>query len=440
MQLWPNGLLRLGLLTTVVRAVEYDFGASYGIGPGSSSGSAKNAALKYKSVSVSGKGNGRGIDEATLRTLRRGVDLGKPNSLYYMGLICFYGEGLPMDRRLSVKHFRQAAEAGHADAQVTLGLLLSDGLRYGSGSGVAGQDGSAGVSSTHDTAPSLTRDLEAAAAWFSAAAKSGNADGQWLLGRALLEARGTKRDVQRARTWFEAAAAQGARRAEYFLGLMREYGLGGFEQDFHAAARLYGAASSKGDAEAQYNLALMYAYGRGSAIVQDFAPAAALLRTAAERFGHAQSMLMLGKFCMHGHGVPTDYQSALAWFDKAVRAANEASTSGEAALYAQVAEEAARARTELLKLLELADVRLQEAGFAGQPLPHKTWRDQQQYGEAAVQIDEQAQQWHSPAPSRVQQAGSDSETETVVTPSQERQIETEAEEKARLAHVVTQGA
>ena len=76
MQLWPNGLLRLGLLTTVVRAVEYDFGASYGIGPGSSSGSAKNAALKYKSVSVSGKGNGRGIDEATLRTLRRGVDLG----------------------------------------------------------------------------------------------------------------------------------------------------------------------------------------------------------------------------------------------------------------------------------------------------------------------------------------------------------------------------
>ena len=25
--------------------------------------------------------------------------------------------------------------------------------------------------------------------------KSGNADGQWLLGRALLEARGTKRDV-----------------------------------------------------------------------------------------------------------------------------------------------------------------------------------------------------------------------------------------------------
>ena len=65
-------------------------------------------------------------------------------------------------------------------------------------------------------------------------------------------------------------------------------------------------------------------------------------------------MLMLGKFCMHGHGVPTDYQSALAWFDKAVRTANEEvsnildptdslSQKGEAALYKQVAEEAGRA-------------------------------------------------------------------------------------------------
>ena len=107
------GWLRLCLFTTVVQAVKYDFGASYGIGPGSSSSSTKNAASKYKSISATGEGNGRGIDEATLRTLRRGVDLGKPNSLYYMGLICFYGEGLPMDRRLSVKYFRQAAEAGH---------------------------------------------------------------------------------------------------------------------------------------------------------------------------------------------------------------------------------------------------------------------------------------------------------------------------------------
>ena len=152
------GWLRLCLCTAVVQAVKYDFGASYGIGPGSSSSSTKNAASKYKSVSATGAGNGRGIDEATLRTLRRGVDLGKPNSLYYMGLICFYGEGLPMDRRLSVKYFRQAAEAGHADAQVTLGLLLSDGLRFGSSSG-GWADRSAGVSGTHDTVSTLTRDL-----------------------------------------------------------------------------------------------------------------------------------------------------------------------------------------------------------------------------------------------------------------------------------------
>ena len=229
---------------------------------------------------------------------------------------------------------------------------------------------------------------------------------------------------------------------------MREYGLGGFAQDFQAAARLYSAASSKGDADAQYNLALMYAYGRGSTIVQDFAPAAALLRTAAEQSGHAQSMLMLGKFCMHGHGVPTDYQSALAWFDKALRAANEevsnildakdSLSQKTAALYRQVAEEAGHARTELLKLLELADVRLQEAGFAGQPLPHKAWREQLQYGEATAQIDEQAHQLQSPGPSQTQHT--EAGTVATATQSQERQIETEVEERARLLHVLTQGA
>ena len=218
---------------------------------------------------------------------------------------------------------------------------------------------------------------------------AGNTDGQWLLGRALLEGRGVARDATAARKLFLSAAAGGARRAAFYLGLCAEYGLGGLAApDFAEAARQYGVAAAQNDPEAQYFLALLHAYGRG--VKQDFAAAAALLRGAAHQ-GHAASQLMLGKFCMHGHGSPVDYECALAWFDKASHAvaAMQGAEGGAAdgrggipniiggavtGTLQRVAEEAQRARTELVRLLELAENNMESAHFGGEPLPHARLR------------------------------------------------------------------
>ena len=86
------------------------------------------------------------------------------------------------------------------------------------------------------------------------------------------------------------------------------------------AIKLYREAYALNHADSGYHLALMIAYGRGTS--QDASAAMEIFRKCSLELNHAPSMRYLGIFAVNGHGAPdgiSDYQSAVAWFDKCAR-------------------------------------------------------------------------------------------------------------------------
>jgi TPR repeat protein len=122
-----------------------------------------------------------------------------PEALFREGQRHDRGDGVPVDMAEAARWYRMAAERGHAGAQVSLGVMLSQGL------GVA-------------------RDEAQAVRWFSEAAQAGDASGQYSLGLMLHQGQGVARDLAGARRWYEAAARQGLGGAMNNLGIMYDLG------------------------------------------------------------------------------------------------------------------------------------------------------------------------------------------------------------------------
>ena len=83
------------------------------------------------------------------------------------------------DLAAAVRSFKQAAEQGHVQAMVNLGLIFSGGA------------GAANVT--------VKPDVGAAAAWFMRAASYGDANAQWMLGKMHYDGKiGPKPDMNEA--------------------------------------------------------------------------------------------------------------------------------------------------------------------------------------------------------------------------------------------------
>lgn len=93
-------------------------------------------------------------------------------------------------------------------------------------------------------------DYEDAAELFADAAEAGNADAQLTLGWLYEQGRGLARDEAAAASWYRAAAEQGLAEAQAALAALYEQGIG-VERDPAAAARWYGAAAAQGHGNAQ---------------------------------------------------------------------------------------------------------------------------------------------------------------------------------------------
>jgi TPR repeat protein len=106
------------------------------------------------------------------------------------------------------------------------------------------------------------KDYTTAYALFLEAAEAGNAEAQSNLGILIRSGQGTEKDLAKALSWFEKSAAQGWADAQYQLGNMYEFGQG-VQQSYQNAAVLYMKAAEQGHAAAQTNLAVLYANGQG---------------------------------------------------------------------------------------------------------------------------------------------------------------------------------
>lgn len=141
------------------------------------------------------------------------------------------------DHARAVGFFRQAAEAGHADAAYE----LADALTFGRGT---------------------ERDAEAARHWLELAADAGNGQAQYLVGAGYYEGHGAARDTARGLRYLVPAAERGDARAQYLLGHASANGAG-VPYDPAWAARWYGKAAAQGHGPAQFAYGVAWAGGLG---------------------------------------------------------------------------------------------------------------------------------------------------------------------------------
>lgn len=198
---------------------------------------------------------------------------------------------------LAMDHYKEAAEAGDAEAQTRLALLLLGGL--------AGEE-----------------DSREALYWLRKAAAQNHTEAmfqiglqQWGRNDVFLTASPGKEPAQ----WMEQAAARGHVQAQGWLGYFYENGYGGALQNLKRAEEWYRKAAASGNPEALYSLGKFYRYLR-----QDMAKAATAFERAAEA-GHAPAQLEIAELYDKRRGVGHSLSNAYYWYERFLH--NEASRS-----------------------------------------------------------------------------------------------------------------
>ncbi len=175
-------------------------------------------------------------DEAPSRKMaappeRQLIDPAKIENVYREGLRQANGEGVPRDDAAALACFRQAAEAGHAIAECSLGYLLEHGR-------------------------GTARDESGALGWYRKAANRGDAIAQNNLALMLAQGRGATRNEAEAMQWFRRAAQQGVPAAQSNLGLLLAQGRGA-TADPVEALKWFLLAAAQGHAAAIKNRDLL---------------------------------------------------------------------------------------------------------------------------------------------------------------------------------------
>lgn len=138
---------------------------------------------------------------AKLQPLQTQAFSGVPEAQHDLAAIYTAGRGgVTQNFEKAAFWFREAADAGVANAAYNLGVLYHQGL-------------------------GVDKDLDRALYWYRNAAQKGHPEAQYNLGIAHIEGIGTVYDAPLAAAFFEAAANQGVVEAAYNLGLIYENGL-----------------------------------------------------------------------------------------------------------------------------------------------------------------------------------------------------------------------
>lgn len=156
-------------------------------------------------------------------------------------------------------------------------------------------------------------DYQAAYTRLEKAAKSGNAEAQYLVGYMNAAGEGTQQNPKKAAQWYQKSAEQGYTDAQLNLGVMYREGKG-IKKDPVKAAKWYQAAADKNDADAQFNLARMYQTGEG--VSKDEKKAFDLFNKSAEQ-GNARAMYGVGHAYITGKGATRDEKTGMGWYRKA---------------------------------------------------------------------------------------------------------------------------
>ncbi len=166
---------------------------------------------------------------------------GDVDSLYSLGLIHEYSEINQQKENQAFECYLVAAEKGHSGAQNRLALM------YEQGKGT------------------IARNIEESIKWYSKAAKNGNPDGQYNLGRIYYSGIGVSRNFKDAAYWYYKAAEQGHAHSQYCLGFMYENGQG-MIKNYGESFKWYNKAIKQETIMRPDILGYMYENGKGTVV------------------------------------------------------------------------------------------------------------------------------------------------------------------------------
>ena len=211
---------------------------------------------------------------------------------YRLGQMLYQGIGTERDEEEAVRYWQQAAKLGNVNAQYALGKFWLD---------------------------TGTGDVHQAAEWLEKAADAGNTSAQYVIAKFYLEGRLGETDAEKAVELFQKAAEQGNGFAAYRLG--RLY-LEGEEipKDMAAAVRWLTEAAEQGLPFAQYTLGCLYL--KGEEIPKDTGKAVTWLRQAALQ-GNEYAQYRLGSLYLLGEDVPQDLEEAVRWLELSADQGNQ---------------------------------------------------------------------------------------------------------------------
>ncbi len=163
---------------------------------------------------------------AKIKEIERQAFDGVPEAQHDLAAIYTAGHGgVTQSYKKAAVWFREAADAGIANARYNLGVLYHQGL-------------------------GVYKDIEQAIAWYETAATLGHPEAQYNLGIAYIEGVGVEYDPQKAAVYFENAAGKGITEAAYNLGLIHENALLGTAKP-DEALKWYKTAADAGSPEAK---------------------------------------------------------------------------------------------------------------------------------------------------------------------------------------------
>jgi localization factor PodJL len=179
----------------------------------------------------------------------------------------------------------------------------------------------------------------------TAAAQTGDAKAELIVGTKYLNGEGTAKDPAAALRWLQRSAIQGQPVAQYLLATLYQQGVG-TPANMAKATQWYEAAALQGNRKAMHDLAI--AYADGSAGVKNPQEAARWFSRAAS-YGYVDSQFDLAVLYERGDGVPQSLLDAYKWYAIASMQGDSESANRIEALRTQmssddlaVAENAAR--------------------------------------------------------------------------------------------------
>lgn len=200
---------------------------------------------------------------------------------YRLGQMLYQGTGTEKDEEEAVRYWQQAAKLGNANARYALGKHWLD---------------------------TGTGDVQQAVKWLEKSADAGNVSAQYVLAKCYLEGDQVEVDIQKATTLFEKAASQGNGYAAYRLGKLYLEGEV-LPKDVEAAVRWLSEAAAQELPFAEYMLGCLYL--EGEEVPKDMERAVEWLELSSVQ-GNQYAQYILGKLYLCGQpGLSQDREKAI---------------------------------------------------------------------------------------------------------------------------------